>query len=386
MQSASYKTIETPIGPLTLYSVDDALVKIEFSDKTSDNAFEYMKSRFGDYEITEKSAVLNKTEEELLEYFSGKRRDFSVKTRLLASDFSMKVYERLLRIPYGQVTSYSDIARDIGFPKAFRAVGNANNKNPIPIIYPCHRVNARDGQLSGYAGGTSVKRRLQELEQNVLMRSRDDIISQNELFNPGVTAYIRSFLREDEKYREILSHAAENNIPVVKPETASLLKLICAVKRPEKILEIGTATGFSALIMADASPGLQRLLTIERDEARAKKAEENIKDSRIELRCGDALELISGIDEKFDLIFVDAAKGQYYKFLEMCLPKMREQGIMIFDNVLYKGITADLTAVKHKNRTIARNLKIFTDMAMNDDRLISTILPTGDGVLLSVLK
>ena len=101
---------------------------------------------------------------ELEEYFEGKRRDFSVPLDLRGTDFQKKCWSALLKIPYGKVRTYADIAKTVGCPKGFRAVGMANHDNPVPIIVPCHRVLASDGTLGGYGGGLDVKRKLLELE------------------------------------------------------------------------------------------------------------------------------------------------------------------------------------------------------------------------------
>ncbi len=103
---------------------------------------------------------------ELLEYFQGKRKEFTFKLNYQATDFQRKVYQALREIPYGEVASYKDIAIKIDNPKACRAVGNANNKNKIPIVYPCHRVVGSNGKLVGFAGGLDLKDYLINLEKN----------------------------------------------------------------------------------------------------------------------------------------------------------------------------------------------------------------------------
>lgn len=139
----------TPIGWLTLEANHAGLTKIDFG-KLRDCRGE--------------SAILRQAIQELDEYFTGERREFSVPVNLRGTPFQMRVWEALRKIPYGAIPSYSDIADEIGRPSAVRAVGMANNKNPIPIIIPCHRVIGRDGSLTGYAGGLDVKRKLLDLE------------------------------------------------------------------------------------------------------------------------------------------------------------------------------------------------------------------------------
>jgi methylated-DNA-[protein]-cysteine S-methyltransferase len=101
---------------------------------------------------------------ELEEYFAGKRREFTFPIDLRGTDFQLACWRALLAIPYGETRTYADIARAVGKPNAFRAVGMANNRNPIAIVVPCHRVIASDGSLCGYGGGLDVKRKLLELE------------------------------------------------------------------------------------------------------------------------------------------------------------------------------------------------------------------------------
>ncbi len=103
--------------------------------------------------------------QQLMEYLDGKRQDFSVKLAPVGTEFQRKVWQQLTKIPYGQTASYKDIAIKTGNPKASRAVGMANNKNPIPVIIPCHRVIGANGKLTGYAYGLAIKERLLNIEQ-----------------------------------------------------------------------------------------------------------------------------------------------------------------------------------------------------------------------------
>ena len=113
----------------------------------------------------EETELIRETERQLDEYFAGKRKDFDVPTRLNGTEFQKRVWLALRDIPYGKTASYKDIAAAVGCPKGYRAVGMANNRNPISIIYPCHRVVGSDGSLTGYGGGLDVKAKLLELER-----------------------------------------------------------------------------------------------------------------------------------------------------------------------------------------------------------------------------
>lgn len=144
---------DSPIGMLEIKEVDGAIVAIDFIDK----------------DLLEKETLsdeIEKCKNELKEYFNGDRRDFTVKIDFLkGTDFQRSVWKSLRNIEYGKTVSYKDIAENIGNSKAVRAVGGANNKNPIMIIVPCHRVIGKNGKLTGYAGGLEAKEYLINLEK-----------------------------------------------------------------------------------------------------------------------------------------------------------------------------------------------------------------------------
>ena len=137
------RLLESPVGPLTLQAEDGALTAILFGDRR--------KGLPGD------DPVLEQAVGELMEYFTGYRREFTVPVRMRGTVFQREVWAALCEIPYGATASYGDIARRIGRPRACRAVGMANHRNPVPIIVPCHRVIGSSGALTGYGGGLPVK-------------------------------------------------------------------------------------------------------------------------------------------------------------------------------------------------------------------------------------
>ncbi|MBV8205877.1 MAG: methylated-DNA--[protein]-cysteine S-methyltransferase [Acidobacteria bacterium] len=148
-----YSIVESPVGRLAIVMSRAALLRLEFHRGISPG---------GDCIYDE--AATEAVRGELSEYFAGKRREFSVPLDLRGSEFQRRCWRELLRIPYGETRSYGDIARAIGSPRAFRAVGMANHDNPIAIIVPCHRVIASGGSLCGYGGGLDIKRKLLQLE------------------------------------------------------------------------------------------------------------------------------------------------------------------------------------------------------------------------------
>jgi methylated-DNA-[protein]-cysteine S-methyltransferase len=145
---------EYPIGRLGIGEENGAVSCVFFSGKKV----------FPDYESLE-TPLIRKAARQLEEYFAGKRKEFDLPLALRGTDFQVSVWKALQSIPAGETRTYGDIAALIGKPKACRAVGMANNRNPIPIIVPCHRVIGRDGSLTGYGGGLSVKQYLLELEK-----------------------------------------------------------------------------------------------------------------------------------------------------------------------------------------------------------------------------
>ena len=148
-----WEVYESKIGPLTILSDDEALLRIDFGTVEHENA------------VRERSELIERTEGQLEEYMAGTRTEFDLPLNPEGTEFQKKVWNALLLIPYGETKSYKDIAVLIDNPKGCRAVGMANNRNPIPIIIPCHRVIGANGSLIGYGGGLDIKVKLLELER-----------------------------------------------------------------------------------------------------------------------------------------------------------------------------------------------------------------------------
>lgn len=186
---------------------------------------------------------------------------------------------------------------------------------------------------------------------------------------------------------EIEKYARKNYIPIAKPEVAAFLNFIVKVKKPQNILEIGTAVGYSTIIMAKAY-SKTHIVTIERDINLAEMAKENFKkagiEDKIEIICGEAQEVLPNLSKKYDLIFVDAAKGHYREFYEESKRLLSKGGIFVWDNVLYKGYVVGEKNVKHKRRTIVYRMRDFIDVLYKDKTLFTVILPLGDGLAVSV--
>jgi len=158
METAFYTTMDSPIGRLRVSCTQKGLLRLDIGrGSPRDRATQRL-------EWVESAAKTAPVVRELEEYFSGRRHEFTVPLDLRGTPFQLRVWKALARIPYGKTRSYGDIARQVGRPLAFRAVGQANHRNPIAIIVPCHRVVAADGTLGGYGGGLNMKRFLLNLE------------------------------------------------------------------------------------------------------------------------------------------------------------------------------------------------------------------------------
>ncbi|MDO7908260.1 tRNA epoxyqueuosine(34) reductase QueG [Paenibacillus sp. JX-17] len=162
-----YDELLSPIGPLTLCATDQGLCHIEFGAFHVQEAYlqQWARTWIGDYVYVRSPEKLQEASSQMRQYFAGQRREFDLKLDQRGTPFQLQVWEALADIPYGEVVSYKAIAEKIGRPKAVRAVGGANNKNPLPIVIPCHRVTGADGGPGGYAGGLQVKAHLLSLEQ-----------------------------------------------------------------------------------------------------------------------------------------------------------------------------------------------------------------------------
>ena len=180
--------------------------------------------------------------------------------------------------------------------------------------------------------------------------------------------------------------ALENHIPIIMDDTLEKIKDIIKQEKPKRILEIGTAVGYSASCFAKASDEDCLIDTIELDEERAKQAIENINNigfsSRINVIVGNAVEILPTINNSYDIIFIDANKGKYPFFLQEGIRLCKDKGLILADNILYKGyVMSDYN--KHKQRTAVRHLREYIDLIKNNKNLESDILEIGDGLAIT---
>lgn len=203
-----------------------------------------------------------------------------------------------------------------------------------------------------------------------------------------INEYIRGTLKKSTGLmKEMEQYARANHVPIIMPETARLLIVLGRLLQPARILEIGTAIGYSSILLAGILAPGGRIDTIERQEERVLKARENIKkaglDDTIGIIAGEAEEVLECLDKKYDMIFLDAAKGQYPELLPDCLRMLRQGGLLVSDNVLYKGMVAGEEIAPRKTRTIVNRMREYLDALCGAPSLDTSILPVGDGVAIT---
>lgn len=208
--------------------------------------------------------------------------------------------------------------------------------------------------------------------------------------NQRIATYIQSLETGNTPFLEELEREAhEGYVPIIRREMQGLLKFLLAQARPRRILEVGTAIGFSALFMCEYNPEDCHITTIEKYEKRIPIARENFKragrESQISLIEGDAMEVLATLKEPYDFIFMDAAKGQYIHFLPQIMKLLKPGGLLVSDNVLQDGdIVESKFAVTRRNRTIHGRMRNYLYELTHREGLTTVVLPIGDGVTLSV--
>lgn len=212
------------------------------------------------------------------------------------------------------------------------------------------------------------------------------------IVNDRITSYIHSLDRGNGSLCDAIEEeAAALRIPVIRRETAAFLKTLVALKRPGAILEVGTAVGYSALLMCRAMPQDCHITTIEKYEKRIPAAKENFKrageEKRITLVEGDAGEALYTLSGPYDFIFMDAAKGQYPGWLDRLLFLLSDGGVLVSDNIFQDGdIIESRYAVERRNRTIHARMRDYLYRLTHMEELETSLVPIGDGVAVSVKK
>lgn len=207
-----------------------------------------------------------------------------------------------------------------------------------------------------------------------------------------MVTYIRSLeVPESAVIEAIEQEALRDRVPIIRKEMQSFLKVLLMIKRPMRILEVGAAVGFSSILMSEYMPEGGHITTIENYDKRIPIARANFKragkEEQIDLIEGDALEVMHGLEGPYDLIFVDAAKGQYIHYLPEVMRLLETDGVLVSDNVLQEGdIIESRFAVERRNRTIHSRMREYLYELKHHDQLQTSIIPLGDGVALSVKR
>lgn len=190
---------------------------------------------------------------------------------------------------------------------------------------------------------------------------------------------------------QIEKEAIAAYVPIIRKEMQSFLKLLLAMQKPMRILEVGTAVGFSAILMAQYAPADCKIVTIENYEKRIPVAKENFKragkDEQITLLEGDAMQILPTLSGEFDMIFMDAAKGQYINFMPDILRLLKSGGVLVSDNVLQDGdIIESHYVVERRNRTIYKRMREYMYELTHNEGLVTAVIPVGDGITVSAKK
>ena len=204
-----------------------------------------------------------------------------------------------------------------------------------------------------------------------------------------LVTYINSLDHGNTEILDIIEREAlDSYVPIIRKEMQSFLKLLLAMQKPKRILEVGTAVGFSAILMAEYDPEACEITTIENYEKRIPIAKENFKragkEDQITLIEGDAAEVLKQLSEPYDMVFMDAAKGQYIHFMPDILRLLKTGGVLVSDNVLQDGdIIESHFAVTRRNRTIYKRMREYLYELTHRDDLVTAVLPIGDGITVS---
>lgn len=208
-----------------------------------------------------------------------------------------------------------------------------------------------------------------------------------------IVSYINSLEKENSPVlEEIEKEARKDGVPIIRKEMESFLRVMLSIKKPMRILELGTAVGYSAILMSEYINEKGQIITIENYDKRIPIAKENIKkagrENVIKLLEGDAMEIMPTLErDQFDFVFMDAAKAQYIHFIPEVLRLMKKYGVLITDNVLQEGdLIQSKYVVRRRDRTIHKRMREYLEVVKNHPQLETSIVPIGDGITMSVKK
>ncbi len=204
---------------------------------------------------------------------------------------------------------------------------------------------------------------------------------------PYIVDYLRGLYSDQDPFLLSLEeYAARYEVPIIERESLALLELMVSLKNPKRILEIGTAIGYSTIAMAKISSDVI-IDTIDIDEENLSVAQLNIAeagyDNRIFLHYGDASDVLDNLKEKYDMVFIDAAKSHYREYFDKCLNLINDNALIISDNVLFKGLIANDELVNRRARTLVRAMRNYLEFLTHTNGLSTAVLPVGDGVAIT---
>ena len=203
--------------------------------------------------------------------------------------------------------------------------------------------------------------------------------------------FIRGLIPEHKGIlKDLEDFAIENRVPIVQREVAKFLEFMVQMKKPKKILELGTAIGYSSILMNISSGMNAEIITIERDKTMVEYAKANIEkhglQNKITVLEGDCLEILENLNDEFDFIFMDAGKGHYNHFLPHCLRLLKDDGVIVADNVLFRGMVASKELVKRRKITIVKRMLSYLELVSKDEGLITSVIPMGDGIAVTTRR
>lgn len=206
-----------------------------------------------------------------------------------------------------------------------------------------------------------------------------------------IDTYIQSLIQdEDEKLENFRQQCVERSLPIIHKEVGQYIRLVINQLHAKSIIEVGTNVGYSSIFMSSVMKNEGKVVTLERSEKFYEEALKNIQsfglEKNIEVHFGDAVENLDKIEGTFDMAFIDAAKSYYRTFFDKCSMKMKSGGIIISDNVLYQGMIATDELVVRRKKTLVRNMRNYLEYISNDERYITTVLPLGDGLAVTLIK
>lgn len=213
------------------------------------------------------------------------------------------------------------------------------------------------------------------------------------MMNEDIQGYLQELINPaTDQVRELEEYAHIHNVPIMESTAIDFLLKQIMIHQPKRILEIGTAIGYSAIRMLEASPEAE-IITIERDKQRYEEAVRFIKESQkseqVDVRFGDALEVLEELQqdkETFDFIFIDAAKGKYRDFFDLAHPLLQKGGWLVTDNVLFRGYVKDEETAPKRYRNMVKKIRAYNQFLSAHPEYITSILPIGDGVMISYKK